>query len=78
MLISNNPPFISGIWSLALTSTMVRLRLQRAATASSCPTKTITEGKIGAARDKTGTASDKTRTTRDKTRTARDKPGTGA
>ena len=44
MLIRINPPFISGIWSLALTSTMTRLRLQRVATESSCPTKTITEG----------------------------------
>ena len=39
MLISSNPPFIPGFWSLAPTSTMVRLRLQRAATESSSPTK---------------------------------------
>ena len=44
MLISTYPSFISGIWSLAPTSTMTRLRLQRAATESSRPTKTITEG----------------------------------
>ena len=35
MLISTNPPWIPGIWSLAPTSTMARLRLQRAATESS-------------------------------------------
>ena len=39
MLISNNPPLIPGIWSLAPTSTMVRRRLQRAATVLSCLTK---------------------------------------
>ena len=37
-LISPNPPFIPGIWSLAPTSTMIRLRLQKWATKSSCPT----------------------------------------
>ena len=46
MLISTNPPLIPGIWSLAPTSTMARLRLQRAASESSRPTKTITEGKL--------------------------------
>ena len=35
---------IPGIWSLAPTSTLARLRLQRAATESTCPTKTLTEG----------------------------------
>ena len=39
MLISTNHPFISGIWGLALTSTITRLRLQRAATESSHPQK---------------------------------------
>ena len=83
MVISTNPPFISGIWSLAPTSTMARLRLQRAATKSSLPVKTITErqkrcskGQTGTARDKTGPAMDKTGTTRDKTGTTRDKTGT--
>ena len=42
LLISSNPPLIPGIWSLAPTSTMVRLRLQRAATESYCPTITGT------------------------------------
>ena len=44
MLISTKPPLIPGIhhyclWSLAPASTMVRLRLQRAATESSFPTE---------------------------------------
>ena len=39
MLSSSNPPLIPVIWSVAPTSTMVRLRLQRAASESSCPTK---------------------------------------
>ena len=38
-LISSNPPLIPGIWSLAPTSTVVGLRLQRAATELSCLTK---------------------------------------
>ena len=61
MLISTNPPWISGIWNLALTSTIVRKRPQRAATESSCPTE-IKRDKKGAARDKTGTARNKTGT----------------
>ena len=44
MLLSTNSPLIPVIWSLAPTSTMARLRLQRAATESSCPTKSLTEG----------------------------------
>ena len=44
MLIGSNPPLIPDIWSLAPTSTMARLRLQRAATESSCPTKKETKG----------------------------------
>ena len=44
MLISSKPHLIPGInhyclWSLAPASTMVRLRLQRVATESSCPTE---------------------------------------
>ena len=39
MLISSNLPLILGIWSLAPTSSMAGLRLQRAATESSCLTK---------------------------------------
>ena len=39
ILISTNAPLIPSIWSLAPTSTMSRLRLQRAASESSCPTK---------------------------------------
>ena len=38
-----NAPLIPGIWSLAPTSTIARLRLKRAATESLSP-KTITEG----------------------------------
>ena len=77
MFISSNPPLIPGIWTVAPTLTMVRLRLQRAATESSCPTK-IKREKRGAARDNTGTTRDKTRTTRYKKGTARNKKGTGA
>ena len=82
MFISSNPPLIPGIWTVAPTSTMVRLRLQRAETKSSCPTKkrdkrAAARDKTGTARDKTGTARDKIGTTRDKTGTARDKKGQG-
>ena len=38
-IISINPPLIPGIWSLDPTSTMVRLRLQKVATDSSCQKK---------------------------------------
>jgi uncharacterized protein (DUF3084 family) len=44
MLISSNPLLIPGIWSLASTSTMVRLRMQRAATESSCTKKRCSQG----------------------------------
>ena len=39
MFISSNPHMIPGIWSVAPISTMVRLRLKRAATEPSCSTK---------------------------------------
>ena len=62
MFISSNPPLIPGICTVAPISTMVRLRLQRAATESSCPTKRGTkevqpgtkQGQLGQNRDSQG------------------------
>ena len=83
MFISSNPPLIPGIWTVVPTSTMVRLRLQRAATKSSCLTKRGTKEvqpgtKQGQPGTKQGQLGTKTGTTRDKTGTARDKKGTRA
>ena len=85
MLISTNPPLIPGIWSLAPTSTMVRLRLQRAAAESSHPTKTITEGQKmcsqGQNRDSQGQDRDNQGQNRDnqgQNRDSQGQKGTGA
>ena len=61
-----------GIWSLAPASTMVRLRLQRAATKSSCTTG-IDRDRAGIARDRAGTARDRAGIARDRAGIARDK-----
>ena len=74
ILISTNHCLIPGIWSLAPASTMVRLRLQRAATKSSCPTGVkprIPRGQQGIPR----TARARARIGRDRAGIARDRAG---
>ena len=70
MLISTNPSLIPDIWSLAPTSTIVRLRLQRAATESSCPTK------IGTKEVHPGTKQGQAGTRQGQPRTKQGQPGT--
>ena len=75
--ISTNPPMISGIWSLAPSWTIVRLRLQSTPTISYCPTKK--EGQKmcskGQNRDSQGHDRDNLEQNRDKQGQNRDSQG---
>ena len=77
MFISSNPPLIPGICTVAPTSTMVRLRLQRAATKSSCPTKRGTkEVQPGTKQGQAGTKQGQPGTKQGQPGTKQGQPGT--
>ena len=86
-MISTNPPWIPGIWSLVPVLTMVRLLVLKTEKCSNIillsnnnnnrRQKGAARDITGRVRDKTGTTRDKTGTTRDKTRTDREKKGQG-
>ena len=77
MFISSNPPLIPGICTVAPTSTMVRLRLQRAATKSSCPKKRGTkEVQPGTKQGQPGTKQGQPGTKQGQPGTKQGQPGT--
>ena len=77
MFISRNSPLIPGIWTVAPTSTMVRLRLQSSATESSCPAKRGTkEVKPGTKQGQPGTRQGQPGTKQGQPGTKQGQPGT--